>query len=163
MAYESETVKRIIHSLKYEGYYLLSRPIAKLMSEYLKSSGLLDAIGISGFILVPIPLHPSRLKERGYNQSALISRELGAKTGMPVYDVLSRKRKTKEQAEIKDTKERLKNVSGCFILRKNGDVKGKNILLVDDVFTSGATMFEAARVLYRAGAAKVFGLAAAKA
>lgn len=106
-------------------------------------------------MLVPVPLHRLRLLSRRYNQAALIAQALGRDTGLPVVaDFLLRLRHTPTQGHLK-AKERYDNVKKAFALSPKHDAKGKAIVLVDDVYTTGATVKECARVLMKAGAARV--------
>lgn len=103
-------------------------------------------------LLLPVPLHPRRLKARGFNQALLLARAFPDK---PVgLAVLTRVRYTRPQMELKP-RERRENVKGAFAVAQPVEVKGKNILLVDDLFTTGSTVRECAKVLRRAGAARV--------
>jgi ComF family protein len=103
-------------------------------------------------LLLPVPLHPKRLKARGFNQALLLARGLADK---PLdFELLSRQRHTQPQIGL-NPKERRDNVKGAFAVSRPEAVKGKNILLIDDLFTTGATAKECARVLRRAGAARV--------
>ena len=105
--------------------------------------------------LIPVPLHASRLRQRGYNQSALIAKEISDRLGIPVLeDVLYRKIKTKEQKKL-DDEARQKNLVGAFHMPQNG-VKLYNVILVDDVYTTGSTIDEAARTLLNGGVKKVY-------
>lgn len=104
-------------------------------------------------LIIPVPLHVSRLRARGFNQAALICRRLDA-MGPVDYDPLVRTRKTRPQVEL-DGQARQENVKGAFALKDPDRVSGKSILLVDDVITTGATCRECARVLKRAGAERV--------
>ena len=105
--------------------------------------------------LIPIPLHISKFKKRGYNQSKLIADEISKRLGIPVLDnVLQRKIKTKEQKKLDDT-DRQKNLVGAFHMPQNG-VKLYNVILVDDVYTTGSTIDEAARTLLDGGVEKVY-------
>ncbi|WP_448202814.1 double zinc ribbon domain-containing protein [Azospirillum sp. sgz302134] len=108
-------------------------------------------------LLAPVPLHRWRLFRRRYNQAALLARATGRRAGVPVVpDLLLRRRATPSQGGL-DRKGRAKNVKGAFLLRPGvkARVEGKRVVLVDDVLTTGATLAECARVLRRAGAARV--------
>lgn len=107
-------------------------------------------------VLQPIPLHPQRLAERGFNQSSLIASQLSQKSGWPVVDLLFRQKNTGQQAKL-DKKARLVNIKEAFAVR-SGVAIPRYVALVDDVFTSGATMAEAAKVLKQAGVQEVIGL-----
>jgi ComF family protein len=113
-------------------------------------------------IIIPVPLHHKRLRARMFNQSALLAQEIGKrvqKTYIP--DALRRIRPTLPQKGL-SAKERLKNVQGAFAVNGNVSLRNKNILLVDDVFTSGATLNECAKVLKEAGADRINVLTIAK-
>lgn len=97
-------------------------------------------------MVVPIPLHPRREAERGFNQSDMIAKEMGRVIGVPWSSILKRQRKTKSQARL-GKEERKENMHQAFILDRDIDVRGMSFLLVDDVYTTGATMREAASAL----------------
>jgi ComF family protein len=106
-------------------------------------------------VLVPVPLHPRRLRERGFNQSALLASEIGRLTGRPALaEALVRRRDTAPQAGL-SASERRKNVSDAFAVRRRGSVAGRVVTVIDDVFTTGATAYACARVLRAAGAREV--------
>ncbi len=104
-------------------------------------------------LVVPVPLHLTRLKERGFNQSGLLAGEFARKLRVPVsFDTIIRKNRTEPQTRL-NRRERLKNVKGAFELSGAKSVRGRRILLVDDVFTTGTTLSECARTLKRKGGA----------
>lgn len=115
-------------------------------------------------ILIPIPLYKKRLKKRGYNQAELLAREI-TKRSDNVFalatNVLHKIRETKSQVEIRDKKERLKNLRGAFAVKNPETIHGRNIILIDDVTTTGTTLNEAKKVLEKAGARKVIGVTVA--
>ena len=112
-------------------------------------------------VLVPVPLHPVRLRERGYNQSALLTEEIARRFDLPVSsDNLIRIRHTQNQALIVG-KNRWTNIQGAFRIKYSSRFLEKSVLMVDDLLTTGATVSEAARVLKSAGAKKVRVLTAA--
>jgi ComF family protein len=119
--------------------------------------------GVAFDYLIPVPLHFYRQNWRGFNQAEEIALVVGRRMKAPILNVLTRSRKTKQQSMISDRKEREKNVKGAFSIRnENGKkLKGKKVLLIDDVFTSGADMRECARVLKKMGVEMVWGLALA--
>ena len=105
--------------------------------------------------LIPVPLHPTRKRERGFNQSGEIARHFSRIVGIPVAQHwLLRTRPTKVQAGL-TRRERRHNVSGAFAMSKQADVDGKTVLVIDDVFTTGATLNECARILRQSGATKL--------
>lgn len=111
-------------------------------------------------LLVPVPLHPSRLRERGYNQALLLAREVSTASGRPVAEPLSRRFATKPQWNLGRSARRA-NLSGSFAAAR-GSMKGLRVLLVDDVCTTSATLEECAKALRRAGAASVNALVFAR-
>lgn len=113
-------------------------------------------------VIVPVPLHPTRQRERGFNQSALLGDVLSAHTGIPTLAALERTRYTTTQTAF-DRAERMQNLRGAFRLRKTADVRGLRVLLVDDVLTTGSTLSECARILRSGGALCVHAATAARA
>jgi ComF family protein len=113
-------------------------------------------------IIVPVPLHPTRLRERGFNQARLLAELLSARISIRCKRVLKRIRYTTTQTAL-DRAERIENLHNAFRLRKNADVRGLQVLLIDDVVTTGSTLSECARVLKRAGAISVYAATAARA
>jgi len=148
-SYDEEAVRYAVMRFKYEGKRLLVRAMAQGIFERV---GELDE-GFADF-LVCVPLHENRLKERGYNQSALLAAELSRLYGLPAYDGMLRTRDTAKQFELSPA-ERAANVAGAFALKEGFDIVGKSVLLVDDILTTGATAMECAKVLMEAGAGSV--------
>jgi len=127
-----------------------------LLHEYLEENP------VPADILVPVPLSPRRRRVRGYNQSALLARELARRLGLPVDDkTLARVRSTASQAETANAEARKLNVKGAFQC-KGGALQGKEVLLLDDVATTGATLSACAQALRDAGAASVWALTFAR-
>jgi len=149
-------MRKAIHQLKYGNIRALATPLAELLKEYLETSP------IPGEVLVPVPLHDKRLRERGYNQSRLLTRELGRLINLPVVDdCLIRHRHTPPQVKTTSVEERQNNVTDAFAC-KNHRLKGKRVLLIDDVATSGNTLNACAIALKTAGASSVWGLVMAR-
>jgi len=143
-----------VHRFKYAGDTSLAVPLA---TETLCAIGSKDHC-----LIVPVPLHPERLRARGFNQSVLIARELSRITSIELCcNNLKRARDTGQQVGL-GVEERKRNVSGAFTLEKPEFFKGKKALLVDDVMTTGATINECARVL-RGSGAEVYALTVARA
>ena len=148
-----------IHRLKYGGKTSLSRPLGALAKHTFYQFW--DANSID--LLLPVPLHIKRLRERGFNQAYIVNKKWTGIEGIPFDGLtLSRIRWTEPQTNLART-ERRKNVTGAFFLRHPDRVKGQRVLLVDDVFTTGATANECARVLMKAGAESVDVLTLARA
>ena len=149
-------VRKAIHELKYHNLRALSECLAELLYTYLWTNG------IEGDTILSVPLHYDRLRDRGYNQSALLAVKLGRLSGMPVIeDCLVRVKGSKPQARTKTGEERRKNVTGAFNC-KNDVLKGSRVLLIDDVCTTGATLEACAETLKRAGVKSVWGLTVAR-
>ena len=138
---------------KYKDKDYLGFTLSKLMIEFIKDYNLpMEFVDL----VIPIPLHKARLREREFNQAEILSNHIASEFNKRVLpDALMRLRNTKTQTEL-EISERFANVQGGFSAAKNEDIKGKNILLVDDVLTTGATSSEAARTLKNAGAHIVF-------
>ena len=149
-------MRQAIHQLKYRNLRALAVPLAKLLQDYLTTSH------VPGEALVPVPLHQKRLRQRGYNQSRLLAQELGKLINLPVVDdCLIRLRHAPPQARTSTVDERRSNVADAFTCR-NRRLRDKQVLLVDDVSTSGATLDACAAALKAAGASSVWGLALAR-
>jgi ComF family protein len=136
---------------------------ARAFARWLERTG--RALVNDADVLVPVPLHRWRLWRRRYNQAAILAERLAQACGRP-HDplALERKRPTKSQGEMPSAKARRRNVLGAFQVPKAkiADVKGRNVLIIDDVFTTGATLDACARALKRAGARRVDALALAR-
>ena len=152
-------VRQIVHEFKY-GRQLHLR---HLLARWLRAA--LDDERLSGHqfdVIVPVPLHPTRQRERGFNQAGLLGELLSAQTSIPARAVLERIRYTTTQTAL-DRAERMENLHNAFRLRKNADVRGLRVLLVDDVLTTCSTLNECSRILKRAGAFSVHAATAARA
>src|SRR6266404_1163552 len=174
--YHDEKVAKIIIGGKYsflpDVYKLLGEMVAKKLTEYYPH------LLTTSYHLIPIPLASSRQRWRGFNQAEVLCQAISAELNLPIADVLVRQKNTKTQKDLKK-EDRLKNVAGVFAIKtklpspihgeglgeglKSADViRGKNIILVDDVTTTGATLQEAAKVLKINGAAQVICLTVAR-
>ena len=149
-------VRQAIHYLKYRNLKSISSCLAMLMADYLRDNP------VYGGILVPVPLHSRRLRERGYNQSSLLAQELGKLIDIPVIDgSLRRIKDSLPQARTTAIEERRKNVKEAFACRDES-LKEKSVILIDDVCTSGATLEACAVALKASGAISVWGLTLAR-
>lgn len=151
-------VRELIHQFKYNRRLHLRGVLGHLLGRTLDDTRL-SALRAHGWALVPVPLHHARQRERDYNQSAELCRELSRTCGIPVVDALRRTRSTTAQASL-SRHQRIENLRGAFQARppvvSRGVLKGRAVLLVDDVLTTGSTTSECARVLRReAGVQKV--------
>jgi ComF family protein len=144
-------IARAIVRLKYGGRCHIARPLGDLLWAAIepRRSALRDAV------VVPVPLHPLRLSERGYNQSTLVARQIARRLGAPLRALaLVRTRDTARQVCL-DRRSRASNVSGAFVARRAGSTAPRTALLVDDVRTTGATLRECERALRSAGTVHV--------
>ena len=149
-------IRQAIHELKYKNLRAIAEPLAELLSDHLTANP------IPGEVLVPVPLHQKRVKERGYNQSELLSQELGKLVSLPVIaDCLIRKRHAPPQTRTATADERRSNVAAAFICR-DPRLQNKKVLLIDDVATSGATLDACAAALKASRASSVWGLTLAR-
>ena len=147
--------RKAIHGLKYRHRQALAGPLADLLETELRRRPLqID-------LLTPVPLHPSRLASRGYNQSELLARELGARLGIPTGSCLVRTRETRAQAGL-NAGARRSNVRGAFEFTGDTPVYGLRVGIVDDVCTTCSTLEDCARALQRAGCATIWGIAVAR-
>lgn len=152
-------VKDLVHQLKYRRWTSLSDIIRPIINTYIKNL----ALSAEDYIIVPIPLHSERLQERGFNQAELIGSMISEALRLPMRtDILERVKKTKAQAELKNYAERADNIIDAFRAAQSDAVQDKNIILVDDVYTSGATMDDAVRALRGRGAKKIVAFVLAK-
>jgi ComF family protein len=151
-------IMQAIHQFKYTGKSHLAGSLGPLLASYVK----VRMETTAECLTIPVPLHPKRLRERGFNQSLLLARHVASLLGTEL-DFLSlrRIRYTQPQTGLK-SEERKRNVRKAFEIMNQEVVKGRIVLLVDDVTTTGSTLNECARVLKRAGAERVFGLVLAR-
>ncbi len=157
--YADRTVRELIHNLKFKSVKDAAEPLARILGEYVSSLG----IEFKNFLVVPLPLSKVRERERGFNQSELIAKIFAEKMDLPISTNLVRTRNTSPQSEIRDLGARRKNVENCFAVRSPSKFEKQNIILVDDVTTSGATLDEAVRAVKDCGVKRILALAVAKA
>ncbi len=144
-------MRTLVHELKYRG----RRRVAALLADELLRAPRVRDLLVGDVVLVPVPLHPQRRRERGFNQSELIARAILARTGCDLAPgALVRRRDTAPQAKL-GAAERRRNVAGAFAVRQRARVAGRVVVLVDDVWTTGATALACARILREAGAVEV--------
>jgi len=151
-------VRDFIHRFKYDREFYLRHPLADWAAEALLDERL---VGQRFDFLVPVPLHSARQREREFNQAEAIAELLARRSGAPVYGALKRVRYTTTQTLL-DRRERMENLRGAFRVRHPARVLSRHILLVDDIFTTGSTVDECARVLRKAGAASVRAITVAR-
>lgn len=142
-----------VHALKFDCYAMLAEPLGELMAQHYAEetylSGLVD-------VVVPVPIHRSRLIDRGFNQSAEIARVFCEHTSLKFEpDALVKSKKTRDQVGLPE-EERFANIEGAFSVVKPDAIAGRRVLLIDDVLTTGATANETAKILRSAGASAVY-------
>lgn len=166
-SYKNSTLKYALWLLKYHGRF----PIAKILGNILHEQNLdilaekkMFGLG-SEVLVVPVPITKSRKRGRGYNQSTLLAKAFTENSSEEEFiyagEILEKIRETIPQAKLHNRTERLNNLRGAYALKKGIEIKGKSIILVDDVSTTGATLKEARRVLREAGARNVIALVVA--
>ncbi len=158
--YDNETVRKLVWQLKYWGRAGNGVILGRLLTDYAKTL----AADFSNYLVIPVPLSQKRMRARGFNQAELIAGALAKNLNLRMAsDALIRQKDAPAQAELPDWLSRRQNISGCFGIADPSAIKNKNIVLIDDVFTSGATMSEAVHELKDFGAKKIIGLVVAKA
>ena len=146
--------KELIHRFKYGKKIPLGRKLARRLGETTNN----NFHFLESDFLIPVPLHKSRYRERGFNQSQVVAEEVSKISGISLLNnVLKRKKNTKDQTNL-SPQQREENVRGAFVVTAPEMVSGKRIILVDDVITTGATLSECARMLRQAGAERILGM-----
>lgn len=148
-------IRTAIHELKYYNLRAIAVPLAEYMADYA------DANNISGDIVIPVPLHSKRQRERGYNQSELLAAEFAGLVNRPLSNCLSRIKNSQPQARTSNANTRRENVKGAFSCPSEGIID-QHVILIDDVCTSGATLEACADALKQAGVKKVLGFTLAR-
>lgn len=149
-------LREAIHTFKYKPCRSLGKPLSRWMA---KNIGFEPGIDI----VMPVPLHKRRLRQRGFNQALLLAHGISKRYGLTLsFDNLARTRHTKPQVELSG-KDRIANVAGAFSLRRPELIADRSVVLIDDVFTTGATLNECSRALKDAGASRVMALTLARA
>ncbi len=145
-------IKECIHNFKYNSHTYLGNTLADIMTEFAFKNIHLNKIDC----IVPVPLHWKKMRDRGFNQSAILGKTLSKRTGIYFCDKgLSRVKSMPAQVKL-SRNERIKNLKGAFIVKEPKYFIDKKILLIDDVFTTGATMNECAKTLMDVGAREVY-------
>ncbi|MDP4175122.1 MAG: ComF family protein [Bacteroidota bacterium] len=154
---KDSSVQHLIHSIKYENRFQNAYFLGKLLGRRLLN----EMPSWTPEIIIPIPLHPAKKSERGYNQSFYISKGISKTLGIPVSEkIVKRVKNTQTQTHLTLVERKL-NVKGAFMVRSKVKIEGKSIILVDDVITSGSTITECARALKSSGADKIYAASAA--
>lgn len=171
-----DPVKKLIWELKYNKKLAALEPLTKIAEIYFDnlvrptptpegrgSDFRLFSRNVGVDLILPIPLHPKKERQRGFNQSALIAKAIAEKLKLPLAEnLLIKIKNTLPQMAIQDRKQREENIVGTLLVKNPAEIAGKNILVVDDVTTTGSTFREVASVLKSAGAKKIIAFAIAK-
>ena len=161
--YHNSILRETIHWFKYHQIISLRKPLSFLMIKFLKQSYYFSQVPKNNLIIIPLPLHPKKKKQRGFNQSELMAQDVAHYFQLPYNDhLLIRVKNNLPQVNINDYEQRQLNAINIFEVLNNQELKNKIVLLIDDVYTTGATMQEAAKILKQNGAKKVIGLVLAK-
>jgi ComF family protein len=157
-SYENETLDKAIHYLKYKGIKDLAKPLSRLIVQAMRQNDFCH----DDWMVMPVPLNKRRQRWRGFNQAELIGREAAVALNLEINnDNLCRIRYTMPQTKLK-RQQRLKNLINAFKLKNPAVLRGKRVILIDDVMTTGATLQECARVLKDAGAIEVWAVVLAR-
>lgn len=161
-SYREKIISKTVHNFKYRFVENLSVPLGKIMVQKIAYSD----IPLPD-LLLPIPLHSKRLRWRGFNQASLLTKRLSAEIApgieIPISEnILFRTRFTRAQMKIKNYQQRRANIRNAFEISDPEKIKGKTILLIDDIATTGATLFECAKTLKENGAREVFAIVIAR-
>jgi ComF family protein len=159
-SYNQSTVKDLIWKMKYRRQKATAQTLAMVLVKYLRQ---LD-LDLTDFFIVPLPIYYKRKRTRGFNQAELIARHLSHILQMPmIIGAMKRVKGAQSQTQRKGIFDRKRHLRNAFMITAPEFIRGKKIILLDDVFTSGATMNEAVKTVREAGAAEVMGLVVAKA
>jgi ComF family protein len=151
-------LRDLIHMLKYQGVRPAANVLGRMLAEVLDA--LRPSIGDAPLMAVPVPLHKSKLRQRGFNQSEMVAKialklAASSETYTLIPDLLERTRDTQSQIGL-TRHQRRENLRGAFRVTRPEEITGRDVLLIDDVFTTGTTASECARILRKAGASRVW-------
>ena len=159
-SYKDSLIQTIIKAFKYRFIKDLEIPLGRLMAGYLEK--IKNKVELNDLAIIPVPLYKRKFNQRGYNQSELIAAKVAEYFNADAMaGCLLKIKPTKDQASLKES-DRPENLKNAFVCAKPWLVSGKRIMLIDDVYTTGATMAECARVLKTAGAQEIIGLVIAR-
>lgn len=154
--YHDKLIKKAVHYYKYRFVHDLSKPLSLLLAQAIQNSTL-----TTPDIVIPVPLHKRRYRWRGFNQASNLADGLDLQISV-ITDILIRVRYTVPQVKMKNKNKRQENLNNAFIIKDSSQIIGKNVLLIDDIITTGATLTECARTLKLAGAKTVHCLVLAR-
>jgi len=156
-SFQNKILKEAIHKFKYGYIKDLSQPLSILMLTHLQ---IIEAKIDKSFVIIPVPMTDKKKRRRGFNQAEEMGKIISEATSIPLLaNVLIKTKETLPQMELKK-EERIENIKNCFEIKKN--IKDNVVLLIDDVYTTGSTMDECARILKQSGTKEVWGLTVAR-
>ncbi|MEK7081374.1 MAG: phosphoribosyltransferase family protein [Patescibacteria group bacterium] len=159
--YRDDKLKKALWLFKYGGYASFADIFGEIIYDKIleEIADMKIFAGDGKFIVIPIPLSPAKLKKRGFNQSELMARKICELGGEGLFvlrnDILIKVKETESQMSIRQKEKRLRNLVGAFAVKNGADLRGGNVIIIDDIITTGATINEATRVLKEAGAREV--------
>lgn len=164
--YQDYLIKKIIWNLKYHNQKNIGKKLGQILFEFTKNEISEINFLTSGkpIIVIPVPSSPKRFKERGYNHAEILAKKFCQENPENLEfnkNIVFKKIETKHQAKISNKKARLKNIKNSFGINPNTTIKGRSIFVIDDVTTTGGTFLEINKILKKAGAKKVLGIALA--
>jgi len=165
LPYANETVRKTIHAFKYQHARDIAEALAQILIEFLEKNTFGECLpkNRQRVLLVPVPLSNFRERERGFNQATEIAKYVSAYYNIEIAErILTKLKNTEPQADMKNEEGRAANIAGVFSIKNRRAIERKVILLIDDVYTSGATMKECAKVLRQSGASEVWGITVAR-
>jgi len=158
--YSVPAIRNLVWQMKYNSVKDISETLAVLMADLLVKTGVVDYFAQS--LVIPVPMYKNRIRFRGFNQAEEIARHFSANLGLEYAGVLRKSRSTTRQVEL-EKKLRLENLKGAFELQDtNEQLRGRKIILIDDVATTGSTLNECALVLKKSDPAEIWGLVVAR-
>jgi len=159
--YKDKPLQSAIHLLKFRFIKTLAKPLAQLLIKFYQKSLVTSGLSLVP-IIIPVPLNKKRYLDRGFNQSELIAQPFAKHFNLELAaDVVTRRKNTPHQVGL-TKKKRQQNIKNAFMVNKPNLIMDKEIILIDDVVTTGSTLEEVAKVLKNSGAKKVWGLTIAK-
>jgi len=158
--YADPALRELLHIYKFSGVAEIGALLGKKLAAELANN---NACITAGTLIIPVPLHKKRLRSRGFNQAEILAQHIAEKLNLPLEKgIIVKTKRTPPQSGIDDHDQRKDNVAGVFAVHSPASIQKKNVLLVDDIFTSGATMNECARVLKDAEAHTIYGIVIAR-
>lgn len=163
-SYDNILIKNLIHDFKYLFIKSIGPELARFQIETIQKSAFFSQIknNPENFLLVPVPLHKKRLAWRGFNQSGVLAKKISDELQIDIFSGLKRIKNTLPQIDMTDKEQRQENIKNAFTCDKSKTIKGKTVILIDDMVTTGATLEECAKALKKSDTKEVWALTLAK-